>query len=100
MAINTYSTSWEQIDVVRVLDYRGQYKVCYDFYDEIIKYPQFDENKHCLKFDEIYESINPNWLDEENEKIQQCVEVMLDALRDIEQYEPATFNEIVAQIKK
>lgn len=31
---------------VQALDCHGQYKVCYDFYDEIIKYPQFDENKH------------------------------------------------------
>ena len=92
MAMNTYSTSWKQIDVVRVLDYRGQYKVCYAFYDEIIKYPQFDMNKHCLKFDEIYESIYPNWLEEEIEKIQQCVEVMLMALRGIEMSEPATFQ--------
>lgn len=84
------------MEAVRKLDYKQQYKVCYDFYDEIIKYPQFDENKHCLKFDEIYEGINPDWLEEEKEKIQQCVEVMLDALREIEMSEPATFNEIVA----
>ena len=30
--------------------------------------------------------------------IQQCVEVMLDALRDIEHFEPATFQKIVAKI--
>ena len=95
-----YYTSGELIDIVRTLVLKGQYKVCYAFYDEIIKYPQFDENRYCLKFDEIYESINPNWLDEENDKIRQCVEMMLDALRDIEMSEPATFNEIVAQITK
>jgi preprotein translocase subunit SecF len=39
--------------------------VCYSFYDEIINYPQFDENKHCLRFDDIYESINVDWLEEE-----------------------------------
>ncbi len=44
------------------LNDKQQYKVCYAFYDEIIKYPQFDENTHCLKFDEIYESINLDWI--------------------------------------
>lgn len=79
-------------------DYKGQYKVYYDFYDEIIKYPQFDENKHCLRFDEIYESINADWLEEEKDKIQQCVEVMLDALGDIEKEEPETYLEIVKNL--
>lgn len=45
-------------DNLCTLDYKKQYKACYAFYDEIIKYPQFDENNHCLRFDEIYESIN------------------------------------------
>ena len=80
---------------VSTLDYKQQYMVCYNFYDEIIKYPQFDENKYCLKFDEIYESINPDWLEEEKDKIHQCMEVMGNALRDIEQYEPAVFQKIV-----
>lgn len=44
------------------LNDKQQYKVCYAFYDEIFKYPQFDENTHCLKFDEIYESINLDWI--------------------------------------
>ena len=86
------------MEIVRTLDFRRQYKVCFAFYDEIIKYPQYDENKNCLKFDEIYESINPDWLEEEKVKIQQCMEVMGNALRDIEQYEPAVFQKIVAKI--
>ena len=82
-------------DILGGGDYKGQYKVCYAFYDEIIKYPQFDENKHCLKFDKIYESINPDWLDEEKDKIQQCTEVMLEALRDIEKVDPETFKSVI-----
>lgn len=39
------------------------------FYDEIIKYPQSDENKRCLEFDDIYESINSDWIKEEMDKI-------------------------------
>ena len=99
MAKKNYSTSSELMKNVRSLDYQQQYKVCYIFYDEIIKYPQFDENKHCLKFDEIYESINPDWLEEEKDKIEQCVEVMGEALKDIEQSYPETFQKIVTQIK-
>lgn len=98
MAKENFFSSDKLLKLMRVLDYTQQYKVCYAFYDEIIIYPQFDENKHCLMFDEIYEGINPNWLEEEKEKIQQCVEVMLDALRDIEMSEPATFQKIVAKI--
>lgn len=84
--------------VLSTLDCKEQYKICYAFYDEIIKYPQFDENKHCQKFDEIYESINPDWLEEERDKVVQCVEEMLDALRDIEMNESVTFQKIVAEI--
>lgn len=87
-----YYSSGELIAVVRALDYKGQYKVCYDFYDEIIMHPQFDENKHCLKFDEILNGLT------KKKMIQQCVEVMLDALRDIGHFEPATFQKIVAKI--
>ena len=95
-----YYSSGELLEEVRKLDYKQQYKLCYVFYDEIIKYSQFDENKFRLKFDEIYESINPDWIDEEIEKIQQCVEVMLDALSDVEMNESATFQKIVARIIK
>lgn len=28
------------MEAVRALDYKGQYKVCVAFYNEIIKYPQ------------------------------------------------------------
>ena len=94
----SFSSSGKLLESFRKLDYKQQYMVCYNFYDEIIKYPQYDENKNCLKFDEIYESINPDWLEEEKVKIQQCIEVMGNALRDIEQYEPAVFQKIVAKI--
>ena len=85
----------ELLAVVRKQDYKDQYNESYAFYDEIIKFPQFDDNKPCLKFDEIYESINPDWLDEEKDKIEQCVEVMMIALRDIEMKEPKTFLSII-----
>lgn len=98
--MKTFSTSGKLMEAVRKLDYKQQYKVCYAFYDEIIKYPQFDGNNHCLKFDTIYENINPDWLVDEKDNVQQCVEVMLEALRDIEMSELAAFQKIGAQIMK
>ena len=96
--IKEYRSCFNFFEAIKALSYKQQYKVCFAFYDEIIKYPQYDENKNCLKFDEIYESINPDWLEEEKDKIQQCMEVMGNALRDMEQYEPAVFQKIVAKI--
>lgn len=86
------------LELFRTLDYKQQYKACYVFYEESIKYPELDENEQCLKFDEIYESISPDWFEEEKGKIQQRVEVMLDALRDIEKEKLAIFQEIAAKI--
>ena len=98
MTKKTFLTSGKLVVTICKQDYKGQYKVCYDFYDEIIKYPQFDENKLCLKFDEIYESINSEWLEEEKDKMQQCVEIMLEALRDIEKVDPDTFAVIAKNL--
>lgn len=58
-----YSCSSDLMDAVRALDHKAQYKVCYAFYDAIIKYPRWDNNRFCLLFDEIYEAIDPDALD-------------------------------------
>lgn len=52
--VHKYSCSIDLMEAVRKLDYKNQYKICYAFYDEIIKYPQWDENEFCLFFDELY----------------------------------------------
>ena len=88
------------METVRKLDYKGQYMVCYAFYDEIIKYPQWDENDSCLFFDELYERINPDMLDEEITKIHQCVNEMDNALSEIDEREPATFFEIAEKLSQ
>ena len=95
-----YMTSGQLIETVRQLNYKGQYRVCYAFYDEIIKYPRWDENEFCLFFDEIYESINPEMLDEEITKIHQCVNEMDNALSEIDRYDPGTFHRIAEQLAK
>ena len=95
-----YATSGQLIEEVRKLDYKGQYKVCYAFYDEIIKYPQWDENEFCLLFDELYERINPEMLDDEITKIRQCVNEMDNALSEIDRYDPGTFRRIAEQLAK
>ena len=98
--MHMYSCSIDLMEAVRKLDYKKQYKVCYAFYDEIIKYPQWDENEFCLFFDEIYERINPDMLDDEITKIRQCVNEMDNALSEIVRYEPGTFRRIAEQLVK
>ena len=98
--MHMYSCSIDLMEAARKLDYKGQYKVCYAFYDEIIKYPQWDENEFCLLFDELYERINPDMLDDEITKIRQCVNEMDNALSEIDRYEPGTFRRIAEQLVK
>lgn len=95
-----YSCSIDLMEAVRNLDYKKQYKVCYAFYDEIIKYPQWDENEFCLFFDELYERINPEMLDDEITKIRQCVNEMDNALSEIDRYDPGTFRRKAEQLVK
>ena len=76
-----YSCSIDLMEAVRKRDYKNQYKICYAFYDEIIKYPQWNENEFCLFFDELYERIDSDLLDDEITKIRQCVNEMDIALR-------------------
>ena len=98
--MHMYSCSIDLMEAARKLDYKGQYKVCYAFYDEIIKYPQWDENEFCLLFDELYERINPEMLDDEITKIHQCVNEMDNALSEIDRYDPGTFRRIAEQLAK
>ena len=79
--MHMYSCSIDLMVDVRKLDYKNQYKICFAFYDEIIKYPQWDKNEFCLSFDELYERINPEMLDDEITKIRQCVNEMDNVLR-------------------
>lgn len=93
-----YSCSSELMDAVRALDYRAQFKVCYAFYDAVIKYPRWDNNRFCLLFDEIYESIDPGMLDEEITKIHQCVNEMDNVLSEMDEREPGTFCEMAEEL--
>ena len=89
-----YSCSSELMNAIRALDYKAQYKVCYAFYDAIFKYPRWDNNRICLLFDEIYEAIDPDMLDEEILKIRQCVNEMDNVLSEMDEREPGTFCEM------
>lgn len=89
-----YSCSIELIEAVRALDYQGRYRVCEAFYDTTIKYPRWDNNRFCLLFDDIYESINPDMLDEEILKIRQCVNEMDNVLSEMDERDPGTFYEL------
>ena len=100
MVSERIENSGKLMEVVRKLDYKVQYKVCSAFYDEIIKYPQWDENEFCLFFDELYERINPDMLDDEITKIRQCVNEMDNALSEIDRDDPGTFHRIAEQLAK
>lgn len=81
---HNFSCSSELMAAIRALTYKEQYRVCYAFYDEIIKYPRWDNNRFGLLFDEIYESINPDMLDEEILRIRQCVNEMDNVLSEMD----------------
>ena len=96
-----YFSSSQLISAVRSLDYIGQYKVCYAFYDEIIKYPRWDNIRFGQMFDFVYESINPDALDEEILRIRQCVNEMDNVLGEMDERDPDSFlsiEEVLAQI--
>ena len=89
-----YSCSSELISAVRALGYEGQYRVCYAFYDEIVKYPRWDNNRFGQMFDDIYESINPDMLEEEILRIRQCVNEMDNVLSEMDSKDPGAFLSI------
>ncbi len=95
-----YSCSADLMDAVRSLDYKAQYKVCCAFYDSIIKYPRWDNNRFCLLFDEIYEAIDPDALDDEILRIHQCVNEMDNVLSEVDEREPGAFYELAEQLAK
>lgn len=92
--MHKFSCSSELIAGVRALGYEGQYRVCYAFYDEIIKYPRWDNNRFGQMFDYVYESINPDMLDEEILKIRQCVNEMDNVLGEMDSRDPGAFLSI------
>lgn len=94
------SCSSELMNAVRALDYKAQYKVCYAFYDAIIKYSRWDNNRFCLLFDEIYEAIDPDMLDEEMLRIRQCVNEMDNVPIEMDEREPGTFCEMAEEMGK
>lgn len=93
-----YSCSIDLMEAVRALDYQGRYRVCYAFYDAIIKYSRWDNNRFCQLFDDIYESIDPEMLDEEILKIRQCVNEMDNVLSEMDEPEPGTFCELAEEL--
>lgn len=90
----TFSCSVTLMEAVRKLDYKQQYKVCSEFYETIINYPQWDNNRFCLFFDEVYERISPKGLDEQILRIHQCVNEMDNAISEIDDFDPMTFIDI------
>ena len=95
-----YASSSELISAVRTLGYEGQYGVCYAFYNEIVKYPRWDNNRFGQMFDYVYESINPDMLDEEILRIRQCVNEMDNVLSEMDSRDPGAFLELADALAK
>lgn len=88
-----YSCSSKLMEAVRALNYLGQYKVCFTFYDEIIKYPRWN-SKCCHLFDEFYEAIDPDYLDESILRIHQCINEIDNILSEMDVKDPGSFFQI------
>ena len=88
------------MEVVRALDYKGQYKACVAFYNEIIKYPRWENNRFGLLFDDLFESIDPENLEEELLRLHQCVNELDNTISEIDDYDPTTFFQIAKELEK
>lgn len=95
-----YFSSNSLMEAVRALDYKGQYKVCVAFYNEIIKCPQWDNNRFGLLFDDLFESIDPKMLEEELLRLHQCVNELDNTISEIDDYDPMTFFQIAKELEK
>ena len=81
-------------------NYKGQYKVCVAFYNEIIKFPRWDNNRFGLLFDELFESINPKKPEEELLRLHQCVNELDNFIGEIDDYDSTTFFQIAKGLEK
>lgn len=97
---NKFDSSYKLMETVRALDYKGQYKVCVAFYNEIIKYLRWENNRFGLLFDDLFESIDPKNLEEELLRLHQCVNELDNTISEIDEYDPTTFFQIVKKLEK
>lgn len=97
---NEFDSSYKLMEAVRGLDYKGKYKVCVAFYNEIIKYPRWDNNRFGLLFDDLFESIDPKNLEEELLRLHQCVNELDNTISEIDEYDPTAFFQIVKELEK
>lgn len=95
-----YSCGSKLLEVVRNLNYLGQYKVCFTFYDEIVKYPRWHDCKFCILFDELYEAIDPDYLDESILRIHQCINEIDNILSEMDIKDPGAFFQISRVLEK
>lgn len=89
-----FSCSSKLMEAIRVLSYVGKYKVCFTFYDEIVKYPRWHNSKFCILFDELYEAIDPDNLDDSILKIHQCINEIDNILSEMDVRDPGAFFQI------
>ena len=56
-----YSCSGQLMEEVRKLDYKGQYKVCEEFYHILKEEESCDDIVMCGRFRESYEMVEPHY---------------------------------------
>ena len=93
-----YSCSVDLMEAVRALDYKAQYKVCEVFYKMIFVGFPGEDMPFCRLFNNLFERINPNCLEDNVRVIRQCVNEMDNLLSDIDDHDPATFYELADEL--
>lgn len=94
-----YSCGIDLMEAVRALDYQGRYRVCEAFYKMIFVGFPGDNLPFCRLFNNLFEHIDPNCLEDYVRVIRQCVNEMDNALSEIDDHDPATFYELADELR-
>ena len=95
-----FLTSGQLMEVVRKLDYKGQYKACETFFQMMVEEGFGDDSEMCLRFHDTFENINPRHLEDSLMQLHFAVNDMDNALYEIDIYEPGLFMRIAEQLSK
>lgn len=93
-----YSYSGQLMEEVRKLDYKGQYKVCEEFYHILKEEESCDDSVMCGRFRESYEMVEPSLPESSFVPLHWAVNDMDNAICEIDIYEPGLFIRIVSRL--
>ena len=98
MAKKEFLTTGQLMEVVRKLDYKGQYKVCEAFYNMMMEEGVGDDSEMCLRFHDTFEEIDPRYLEDSLMELHFAVNDMDNAIYEIDIYEPGLFMRIARKL--